>query len=308
MIKSKYTPENGIISIWNHFPTPKEYNYYIQDLDSNLCFTKGWISFPPRGYGELLVWEAMRPYVNSLGVRIQLRDGDNLIYSQDHYITDNYPQNYFYSNPTDLQYGSWHTILYEKEYEGLITFNENDVVYDLGANIGIFIKWSLQQSNLKQIYAFEPTPELVGYMNQTFEGVNNVSIFEKAISGKNTTAKFFTFESSVSNTLLDFGGKNETYKGYIEVECVNLEQFIKENNLLPPTIIKMDIESAEYDSIENMSDEFLSNIQQFILEYHENFNGEIWGIIKRFLNLGFNITLKADTNLSYQMGTIIFTK
>ena len=145
-------------------------------------------------------------------------------------------------------------------------------------------------------------------MSKTFEGYSNVTLFDKAIAGENMTAKFFTFENSVSNTLLDFDGKNENYKGYIEVECVNLEQFIKLYQLQSPTLIKMDIESAEYASIKNLSDEFILSINQFILEYHENFNGEIWNVIKRFLDLGFKVKVKPGDDLNYKMGTIIFTK
>lgn len=308
MIKSKYTPENGGIQVWNILGGEKQYDYALIDLDSNLCFSKGWIKFPPNGYGELMVFESILPFINKLGVRLQLFEGDKVIHSQDHYTTEELPKNYFFNSLRDLQYGSWFSIQYEGEYEGLLTLSENDVIYDLGANIGVFTRWALIQTNPNHIYAFEPTPELVGYMNETFSGNENVTIFDKAIAGKNTTAKFFTFENSVSNTLLDFGGKNETYRGYIEVDCVNLEQFIKQHDLLPPTLIKMDIESAEYDSIENLSDEFLSNVSQFILEYHENFNGEIWGPIKRFLNLGFTIKMKQGNDLNYKMGTIIFTK
>ena len=53
MIKSKYNPENGIVSLWNCLNIQQRYDYTLLDLDTNLCFTKGWIDFPPKGYGEL---------------------------------------------------------------------------------------------------------------------------------------------------------------------------------------------------------------------------------------------------------------
>jgi len=308
MIKSKYNPENGIVSLWNCLNVQQRYDYALLDLDTNLCFTKGWIDFPPKGYGELLVWEGIRPYINSLGVKVQLLINGEVKHSQDHYTSDNLPQNYFFNNPLDLQFGSWHSLSNEGEYNGILEVNDDEVIYDLGANIGVFTKWALNQANVKHVYAFEPTPELIDYMNETFKGHSNVTLFDKAIAGEDTTAKFFTFENSVSNTLTDFEGKNETYKGYIEVECVNLEQFIKNNDLLSPTLIKMDIEGAEYASIKNSSDKFILSINQFIVEYHENYNGEVWNIIKRFLDLGFKIKVKQGDDLNYKMGTIVFTK
>ena len=48
MIKSKYNPENGIVSLWNCLNTQQRYDYTLLDLDTNLCFTKGWIDFPPK--------------------------------------------------------------------------------------------------------------------------------------------------------------------------------------------------------------------------------------------------------------------
>lgn len=308
MIKSKYDPESGKLGVWNYFKDSQRLDYSLIDLDSNLCFGKGWVLLPPGSYYEFIVWDPILPCINQVGVRLRLFEEGKLVYSQDHYVVDKNPENYFYSNDLDIQYGSWYSLIFENEYGGLITLSDNEVIYDLGANIGVFTKWVLNQINPQHVYAFEPTPDLIPNITKTFNSYPNVTIFDKAIAGKNKTAKFFTFENSVSNTLLDFEGKNETYQGSIDVECVNLEQFIHENNLLLPTIIKMDIESAEYDSIENLSDEFILNIKQFIVEYHDNVDGRIWQIIKKFLNLGFEIKLKPGTDLTHLMGTIVFVK
>lgn len=308
MVKSSYNSSEGIVTITNLTNLEKRFDYSLIDLDTNLCFTKGWIAFPPYGTCDIQVWDSILSVVNKLGIKVQLFENNNVIYSQDYYTSEGVPQNYFYSSPLDIQFGSWYSLSNEGEYEGILNISDDEVIYDLGANIGVFTKWALNKANVKHVYAFEPTPELIGYMGQTFEGNSNVTLFDKAIAGEPMTAKFFTFDNSVSNTLLDFGNKNENYKGYIEVECVNLEQFIKSYELLPPTLIKMDIESAEYASIENLSDEFLSNVNQFILEYHENFNGEVWNVIKRFLNLNFKVKVKPGDDLNYKMGTIVFVK
>ncbi len=61
-------------------------------------------------------------------------------------------------------------------------------------------------------------------------------------------------------------------------------------------------------SIKNSSDKFILSINQFIVEYHENYNGEVWNIIKRFLDLGFKVKVKPGDDLNYKMGTVVFTK
>lgn len=308
MIKSKYDPESGIITVWNCFNSYKNCLYSISELDSNLCFTHGWVNFPALGYAEFSVWDSIKPYINKLGVRVKIYEGEELIHFQDHYVVDEKPSNHFYSNDFDMQYGSWYSLYHLDEYEGFLKFTDEDVVYDLGSNIGVFTKWVLNQGNVKHIYAFEPTPELVKLAAKTFSPNPNVTIFDKAISGTNTIAKFQTFSNSVSNTLRDFEGKNETYIDAIDVECVNLEEFISTNDLLFPTIIKCDIEGAEYDFLDNTSDEFLSKVKIIILEYHENYKNEIWDVIKKFLSLGFKFKIKSGDDLEYHMGTIIFYK
>ena len=305
MIKSIYNPNLKIISAWNVTSQEKHLNYYLADLDSNLTFSNGWINFPPFGYCDIDI-----SYFNGpLGFRIYIYEGDELIYTQDYYWSEELPQNYFYSNPRDVQYGSWESLQFHDDYEGLIEFKETDVVYDLGANVGVFTKWLLNKfNNIEHIYAFEPTPHLVGYMNKTFSIYPNVTIFNKAISNKNKTAVFQTFQNSVSNTLIDFDDKNHTYSGGVEVECVNLEQFINQNNLLQPTLLKIDIEGSEYDLVNSSSDEFLSNIPKIILEFHRNYDGEVWSIIKRLLNLDFKVKVVPNNYVDHPMGTIIFTK
>jgi len=305
MIKSIYNPDNKVLSAWNVTNTEKYLTYYLADLDSNLTFSNGWVNFPPFGYCDIDVSYFDGP----LGFRIYLYEGDDLVYMQDYYWSEGLPQNYFYSNPRDVQYGSWEALQYHNDYEELIEFSEDDVVYDLGANVGVFTKWLLNQfNNIKHIYAFEPTPNLVSYMNKTFQNNSNVTIFGKAISDRNKTTIFQTFLNSVSNTLIDFENKNHTYSGGIEVECINLEEFITQNNLSQPTLLKVDIEGSEYDLINSSSDEFLSNIPKIILEFHRNYNGEVWSIIKRLLNLDFKVKVVPNNYVDHPMGTIIFTK
>lgn len=52
----------------------------------------------------------------------------------------------------------------------------------------------------------------------------------------------------------------------ITYDCV--EKYIIENNLKKPTLIKYDIEVAEYKSINSVIDSFFNTVQIFILEFH----------------------------------------
>ncbi len=77
----------------------------------------------------------------------------------------------------------------------------------MGANVGVYSMWALY-NNVKQVYAFEPTPNNVSCLIKTFNKYPNIQIFDKAISDKNETCQFFTFPYSVCNSLCYTEGFN----------------------------------------------------------------------------------------------------
>lgn len=205
---------------------------------------------------------------------------------------------YYFSSPiTELSFGSWESIMYGNEKQ--IPLNSDDIVYDLGANFGAYTMWALSQS-VKQVYAFEPTPKNLSHLQETFKWDENVKIIGKAISNENKTQTFYMFANSVCNSLYYNAGNP------IEVECINLEQYIKDNNLPSPTFIKCDIEGAEYEFINSVSDEFLSQIRGMFLEYHLGGEDNVWGIVSRFLDLGFSVQSQGPPQGG--MGTLLFFK
>ena len=105
----------------------------------------------------------------------------------------------------------------------------------------------------------------------------------------------------------------EKFQGIIEVQGINLEEYVIENMLPLPTVLKVDIEGSEYEFFENTSDAFFENTTQMILEFHNNSSGiakldEINKIIKRFLNLGYSVQMKEGDSIDNDMFTILITK
>jgi len=310
MFQTIYYPENYILSIINKTDQYVDIDVSFLCLDTNLCFFKGWAGIPSHGYINFNLPQDMSLFLNELGIKVVIFDKENgeIIFEESHYTKEGTPGNLIYSDPKDMTYGPWYTMKYKNEYEGLLNVNEDDVVYDLGGNVGVFTKYILNESSVKKVYIFEPTKKLIPYLEKTFSGLENVHIFDKGISGENKECVFYLFNHSVSNTLLDFEGKNETYEGSEIVQCVNLQDFINQNNLLLPTVIKMDIESSEYESLDSSTDDFFSTVKLLLLEYHDNVNGRIMTVIERFLNLGFKVCLKTGCNLKDLSGNLILYK
>jgi len=197
-------------------------------------------------------------------------------------------------------------LFYNDEYDGKIVVTEDDVVYDLGANVGVFTMWSLRA---KQIYSFEPTNYLIPHLYDTFHVHHpRVMIFDKAITGKHEIKQFNMGRHSVGNSLYTDLDNPDA----VDVQCINIEQFIQENGLKQPTLMKVDIEGSEYEMFDSISDEFIKSVPTWIVEFHYNYEDKAEQIIHRFLNLGFNVEMKkGDLLKNFEekcMGTFIAKK
>jgi len=292
--------KNGVVPIkFIGNAAPCKINFFAKDLNTGLVISQWWGKF---GHvGETLTWTLPnwdKPYNSGVEIFAYTDDNWELVFQKSFQIKKLNRKYYFSTPSTDVSWDSWESLMYGEDEQ--ILLNLNDVVYDLGANYGVYTMWALSQ-NVKQVYAFEPTKNLIGHLNETFKWDNNVEIIEKAISNSSQPKTFYTFPYSVSNSL--FYQKGEP----TEVECIHLEEYIKENNLLPPTIIKCDIEGAEYEFIESCSNEFLSQLRGIFLEYHLGAGTNVWGIVSRFLDLGFSIKSQGPPN-EKGMGTLLITK
>ena len=307
MIKSTLSEKH--INCFNHGDVTFDGYYYFADLNSQLTFARGWLNLPPNCSTNLCTAHFPSP-VYELGFRLILdnKSGEK-VHSQDFPTNDGVAQYYFDCPYNEITYASWHSLMFLKEYEGMFDIQENEIVYDLGANIGAFSKWVDVKYAYKQIYGFEPTPKHIKCLETTFKGQDKIKFFNKAISKNDGVKHFNLFKDSVCNTLVD-KPPDSNHVGKTEVECVNLENFVRENDLLAPTFIKMDIEGEEYDALEGMSDRFIQNLRILLLEFHnhdhEDGSDKLFNVIKRMLNLGFKFDIKQGGKLFTPMGTIIF--
>ncbi len=309
----QFTPDN--IVIWNYEPVEIELRGIYIDIETNLITHINTLYLPPHnGYVEFSLNSDFFKYCK--GFKVELYHNEELVKTSTHIYNDKLDSRlYFHRNDLANNYGSWMSLFHENEYGNKIRISPNDVVYDLGANIGAFTKWAMF-SNPKSIYSFEPTPSLYSDLLKTFKYDSNVYILDLAITDQKKPINFYSFTENTGNTNSEIPMENiiqEKFKGIIEVQGINLEEYVIENMLPLPTILKVDIEGSEYDFIEHTSDAFFANVTQMIIEFHHNFDGttkleEINKIIKRFLNLGYNIQMKEGDSIDNDMFTILITK
>lgn len=154
---------------------------------------------------------------------------------------------------------------------------EKNIMFDLGANIGLF---SLYVNKLfKNIYAFEPTPQTFEILKSFLYQFNNVNLINKAVDIVDGVKELYIYEfNSTMNSLLNteydrkrvrqFDGMNK-----ISIPVITLNTFCKENNILNIDFIKMDIESEEVVLIMDKSFEEISKIiKNMYIEVHCTFD------------------------------------
>ena len=302
MVNIDYNLEQNKFQKWYHGNDPVRIQCWVVDLNTNLTVHGWYTDFNEAGYAE---WSIPEVYYNAeynSGFELIAFINEEQVFSKKFQFKKLNNEFYFSSPHNELNFGSWETLIHDQEYD--VTLSKDDIVYDLGANFGVYTMYAISEG-VKQVYAFEPTPNNVNHLKETFKWDKNVQIIDKAIAGENKTTTFYTHPHSVSNSLLVTDmHPNQS----IEVECINLEQWIKDNNKNPPTVVKCDIEGAEYEFIESLSDEFFDNIHTFIVEYHDADNRHYFELLKRFFNLGYKIHYNYKNALEINRGTFIAEK
>ena len=79
-----------------------------------------------------------------------------------------------------------------------IEIHDNDIVFDIGANIGVFGVRVMQKAKNVSVYCLEPIPEILEVLsaNATLHGHGKMHVLPFGVSSENTTATFTYFPNT----------------------------------------------------------------------------------------------------------------
>jgi len=138
-----------------------------------------------------------------------------------------------------------------------------DVWLDAGAYIGEFAVW-VMQNGAEACYSFEPHKESFNLVKLNTKGLSKVRVFNAAVGCKDERIKLYTAGGGdyKSNTT-----RKEFKSGSSEsVKCIDIHKFLKKHKEI--NALKLDIEGAEMDIFDSLTDEELLRINKITAEWH----------------------------------------
>nr|WP_272505442.1 FkbM family methyltransferase [Salinibacter ruber] len=144
-----------------------------------------------------------------------------------------------------------------------------DIFYDLGANRGLYSCIVGQKLVDGTVHAFEPNPTAVADLRRNIE-LNGLSqtilVHQKAVSGSAGTVQFVVKSESTGNTLQKSLVEEDDQQ--VTVDAITLDDYAEAVDLPLPTVMKIDIEGAEFDALSEMS-RCLTRCRVCYCEVHE---------------------------------------
>ena len=146
---------------------------------------------------------------------------------------------------------------------------EPSVIYDIGANIGVASLFFRARYPRATIYGFEPLPSNYEICSMNYRNLNHARAFPWALGSSTGTATFeFEANDNRGGRLTASSAVNsESPSQSISVEVFTIADAIREKQLAPPELLKIDVEGAELEVLKGMGD-YAASVKAIHLETH----------------------------------------
>ena len=191
-------------------------------------------------------------------------------------------------------------IIEDEIYNEFFNFNDNDVIVDLGANIGLYSLYAINKMpSISKIYMVEPLMKNFDYMiRNIIYNRNDIHkfIFIKAGISKTGFLNFlkenYSHSPDINESDIGIGDDNELYE---KIKMFSFMDFIEFYNIDKIDILKLDIEGSEVQMFDEETFEYFKNNDVKICsEFHptkRRYAKELLNIIKRFIDMGYEIKI-----------------
>ena len=162
---------------------------------------------------------------------------------------------------------------------------DDDTVWDIGANVGVFTFAAGLRSKTGTVLAVEPDNWLAQLLRRTAKfddyAENNICVLSAAVSNENSVASFLIAERGrASNALSQAGGRSQMggVRETLYVPTLTLDRLLERFQV--PNFVKIDIEGAELMALESAVNLINDVRPKFYIEVGENVSSQIYTIFK----------------------------
>lgn len=156
------------------------------------------------------------------------------------------------------------------EYKILkMQFNDDDVILDIGANVGSVSIYIAKKNPNTKIYSFEALDVNYNNLIKNIEvnNVKNITPYNLAVSSSDGDE--FKISLCQHNTGSSSGFKVDTRENmYYSVPTISLDSIIRNNNIKKIKFLKMDCEGSEFDILLNSKLIHEIEIENISVEVH----------------------------------------
>lgn len=149
----------------------------------------------------------------------------------------------------------------------LCSLEADDIFYDIGANVGTYTCFVASKLGPHRTVAFEPEPENAAQLRANLE-LNNLEaeIIEVALSDFSGTVDLALSgnESGEGEHAIATGQEKET----IKVEVARGDEVIEQEELSPPSVVKIDVEGAELSVLRGLRETLQEHVRLSYVEVH----------------------------------------
>ena len=240
-------------------------------LVKNVGAFKNWYMFYAGRFGFFHKEFEMR---HRSGIRVKVRPGtDDLMIVKSNWVTKHYMRDF-------------------------VPIRKDSIVIDVGAHIGSFS--ILAATMARRVLAFEPEPSNYRMLkkNRDLNRLENLSLFEMAVSGSDGHQALSVYEASSTgnHSLYAMGSKRVVER---DVETISLREIMKREGLPQVDFLKLDCEGAEHDILRKMSPETAAKIRCVAMETHRVPTDFSIDIPSRLQELGFEVRVEQNGGYVY---------
>ena len=166
-------------------------------------------------------------------------------------------------NSTDLM-ALTHVWLIQEYTDNGFSINNDDIIIDVGAHIGLFALFASQFCKDGKIFCYEPIKENYKLLIENIEinKIKNIFPNNIAVTKETSRVKIFLNDDQSGHSIFV---QNDNF---VEVNSKSLPDIFVDNGINECNFLKLDCEGAEYEIIESLSPDLFTKISKTVIEYH----------------------------------------